>query len=479
MVLLISGISNVNCTLVESNTPESARESLQVTRCKIQTSSNFVSNVKEIFDKDSDLVYLKWKFHVEDPELQDEIGRLYLQRNADIIDPFTWVLARSKNGHRLLTFPFDFGMLSLGTLELGISKPSAFQIVIPEDQIDCFRNTSEAERLSILAEFFLSATAEIVRVSDNEYPTSICLERFSKRSISAAQVYIGTHVMLQMSSYYSCWYKNQSTSNLNQFNIEPQTGWLNSILDFQPTWYLCLFIAWDMAWSILFVFRCKRIAKRIKKSDSNLNTFIRCARFVSLAYLLLTTVSVFTHYENYCKRRDIANTFSTMTRASDILHLFIGVAIIKLPELYRISRRMFSRKTLLAGFFFISVFISTCINCLCIAEVIYFTTAGLLMNPKSILLIVLQTIRCVLFIRALFDLHNFLRFDKSDKTIMSFLLHRAIHPEFCCLYFLSLLHTVLDPYNVSPVTACMLAAAFINGIWYKLDYFRKWILIGK
>ncbi|XP_072044695.1 uncharacterized protein [Amphiura filiformis] len=454
-----------------SASTQHANDASSLTHCKFRVSPIFNSNIKEIFDKSSDLVYLKWEFHTENKASDDYLSS-YLE-NTDVIDPFTWVLARSNKGLRLLTFPFDYSMLSLGTLEPGVAKLNPFKIIITEDQVDCFRNASESDRLLMLANFFLSATSGIEEhASKDEHHASICLERHSRRSKASAEVYLGTHITLQMSSSYSCWSKMTTNQTLTEFKVDPNTPWLKSIVNLEPTWYLILFVVINMASSICFVIRSASIKTRIKRSDSKLNTFIRCARFLTLLYFIPIVVFILTHFENYCKRRVVAHKFSTMTRGIDILHFILGVSIIKFPELHRNSRRMLSRKTLLSGYFILAGFISICLNGVYIAEVIYFTTLGLVINPKTFILIILQAIRSILFIRALLDLHNFLRFEKDGRTIFSFIWKRAIHPEFCFFFFLSLLHTCLDPYNVSPVTASLLAAAFINGIWYKLDYFR-------
>ena len=446
------------------------------TRCKLHTSVHNNLNIHKLFNKSVDLIYLKLSLRYDDEYLGTSKVNSYLQQENDIIDPFFWALSCSESGLELLSYPFDYRMLSLGTLESGVSKVAPLQVTIPKDEAECFRQTSDSERLHMLADLFLSTTFDIIEDTSSQSSTnqSICVEKHSRRLPSVADMYLGTHIALQVSSSYLCWTTDAKSNQLAEFEVQLSTPWLRSIMKLEPTWYLLSFVFMNLIASVYFVSRCRHIGEHIERSDAVADTFVRCARFLTLIHLIPITIFIITYFDNYCKRRSVAQRFSSVTRAIDVVHLILSICIIKLPWLYRRSRRIMSRRTLLLGFFIACVFTSICINTVYVIEVLYFTVIGLIRNPKTVSLVFLQICRSVLIIRAVIDLHNFLRFEYNNgQTLLNFLIKRAIQPDGCFFWFLSLLHVCLDPYNISPVTSALLSAAVINWIWYKLAFTGK------
>lgn len=482
-VLMILVSYNVLGTGTSEN-PSVSYKTLQrpSTCCKLHTSRNYNLNIQNLFDKKVDLIYLKWNLRYDDEYFGTSKVNSYLQQENVIIDPFVWVLSRSKSGLELLSYPFDYRMLSLGTLESGVSKVAPFQVIIPKGEAECFRRAPDSDRLHMLAELFLSTTFDVIKETSkqsSETP-SICVEKHSRRSPSVADMYLGTHIALQVSSSYLCWTTDAKSNQLAEFEVQLSTPWLRSIIKLEPTWYLLSFVLMNLIASVYFVSKCRHIGEHIERSDAVADTFVRCARFLTLIHLIPTTIFIITYFDNYCKRRTVAQKFSSVTQTIDFVHFILSICIIKLPWLYRKSRRIMSRKTLLLGFFIACVFTSICINTVYVIEVLYFTIIGLIRNPKTVTLVFLQICRSVLIIRAVIDLHNFLRFEynSNGQTLFNFLLKRAIQPASCFFWFLSLLHVCLDPYNISPVTSALLSAAVINWIWYKLAFTGKLIFLN-
>ena len=437
--------------------------------CVFQNPLNVGIDMKEVFiNPEQDLVY--FNVNLPEPEAMeaDSSGESslssYLGVEHNVVDPFRWILARGEKGVRYLSLPFDFSMLSLGVLlDAGSSKKVPLDIRMSKVDSECFYNGSDSDRLFMLADILLNATTDAIA----EGHDSICLERHLDGTAFVVDILLGTHISLQMNTMYTCWTRDDE-GKLIAFDVQVTTPWLRRIMSLDPAWYHIIFVAVNLISSTLFVYRCGRIGKLVERTESKLDTFVRCARFLCLIHIIPTAVYVLTHYKTYCKRKEAAiKTNGLQHRHIDILHFFLCTCVIQLPIfLYKRSNRLFSRRTLMTIFFIISVFILTSVNVLYICEVLYFTSLGLYMYPKRVWLIVLLTIRSILIVRAVLDVHRFLRFHNNGLSFLQFVIKRGTQPEFSIFFMLSLVHTCAEPQTLSPVTIALLAALFINWIRY-------------
>ncbi|XP_071944921.1 uncharacterized protein [Antedon mediterranea] len=154
-------------------------------------------------------------------DASDSVGTSFYE-NTTVIDVNHWVVAVGEIGELLLTFPFDFEFLSLGTLSPSVEHISLNVTSIPE----CF--------------FELE--------SDKDAKQEVCIERqldnFNVWDLSLASA--AYYSILQISTYFQCWQISDDGSvKLSKFmkhSLYKIFNWLSSIFALYFIWFLVSFL---------------------------------------------------------------------------------------------------------------------------------------------------------------------------------------------------------------------------------------------
>ena len=155
------------------------------------------------------------------------------ENSSDVVAPFTWVWALEGKGDLLLSYPFDFQQLSLGTLSLGVVDVDV-AVTLPDD--GCFQQAADADKQRILAKFIgslvQSANDTIKDLDVFTEETVICTEKqLTSDEFAVIGVYaipLSTYYVFQGSTEYECW-----PGSSDPFESEPMRiskhGWLGAI----------------------------------------------------------------------------------------------------------------------------------------------------------------------------------------------------------------------------------------------------------
>ena len=99
-----------------------------------------------------------------------------------VINPFVWVWALEGKGYALLSYPYDFEYISLGTLSPGVGRVN-FTVALSEAERQCFLAASDGNRQNILSRLVTDVADEANRTlnkSDTEMyhgeNFQVCLE---------------------------------------------------------------------------------------------------------------------------------------------------------------------------------------------------------------------------------------------------------------------------------------------------------------
>ncbi|XP_063963668.1 uncharacterized protein LOC129254980 [Lytechinus pictus] len=183
--------------------------------------------IREVFQDNAVFIYFKLKI--------SDLQNVYDNR-SNVIDPTTWVWALEGKGELLLSYPFDFEQLSLGTLSLGVVN---IEVPVNTPPDDCFQKATDNDKERILASFISSlvqSTNDTLNITNKEFYADkgamVCLEKQRSDDFDLVGVYgfpLCTYYIIQGSTLYECW-----AGDGNPFEIEStlvrKHDWLGVIL---------------------------------------------------------------------------------------------------------------------------------------------------------------------------------------------------------------------------------------------------------
>ncbi|XP_071946405.1 uncharacterized protein [Antedon mediterranea] len=143
--------------------------------------------------------------------------KINLQNDSDVVDAYHWVWVVGSKGKFLLSLPFDFPSLSLGTLSLRM-ETVRLNASFPQDS-DCFRMADDAVKLTLIAKALLETSDEPI-LSTSE----VCLEKHDL--VNTMFTYYN---ILQGSMLYECWNHNSDNSLTKSRSSRSSRPWMKTI----------------------------------------------------------------------------------------------------------------------------------------------------------------------------------------------------------------------------------------------------------
>ncbi|XP_071944923.1 uncharacterized protein [Antedon mediterranea] len=217
--------------IVTSSRDISARIQSDNTTCLLEMDGTDV--LQELLKGDAVFINVKLLSFVD---ASDSVGKSFY-KNTTVIDVNHWVVAVGEIGELLLTFPFDFEFLSLGTLSPSVEHISLNVTSIPE----CFFEVDNEDKLNVIANSLLQLE------SDKDAKQEVCIERqldsFNVWDLSLASA--AYYSILQISTYFECWQISEDGSiELSKFMKHSYTifNWLIYIFPLYFIWFIVSFL---------------------------------------------------------------------------------------------------------------------------------------------------------------------------------------------------------------------------------------------
>ncbi|XP_033111573.1 uncharacterized protein LOC117112584 [Anneissia japonica] len=175
-----------------------------VTHCEIQIHN--AEKLTAAFEKRTKFIHVKLNFG-EKINLQDN--------TSDVVDAYHWVWVVGSKGKFLLSLPFDFPSLSLGTLSLRLDTVR-LNASLPPDS-DCFKTSSDSDKLAFIAKALLATANELI-LRESE----VCLEKHDRESTMYTY-----YNVLQGQMLYECWNHQDDYPTTKSRSVRP---WMKTIL---------------------------------------------------------------------------------------------------------------------------------------------------------------------------------------------------------------------------------------------------------
>ena len=220
---MIAGTATASSTTSNSTTVPPSKASIpqipiidsQDWECGLTTTEDTVQLLKHHTSNKTIFLYLKLSFLHNDSYLtpidfSDNIRSL-LTDSDDVVDPRTWIWAREGKGTNLLTCSFDFKILSLTTLSLGVGTMKPVDIILPSNDTTCFWNATDTKKLNILAKSIAQLIASTVPGANGTAEPAgdtvfkVCLERVDPNPNAIYKLLQDAHILRQLSTTYDCW----------------------------------------------------------------------------------------------------------------------------------------------------------------------------------------------------------------------------------------------------------------------------------
>ncbi|XP_072163217.1 uncharacterized protein [Diadema setosum] len=212
------------CLKARSENSMHAQNSSSTVECTllIRNKESMMAQLRNVFSKGAIFVYFKLDFN--------STFTMY-SNSSYVVDPLTWVLAVDGKGKLLLTYPFDFEQLSLGTLSYGVFHMN-LTVAVPHN--GCFQKGDDGIKRQIVALLVSELVQSVNDIRMNaEKESLVCFERqLTSEEFDLTGVYaipLCTYYVFQGSTAYDCW-----LTNSDHFDSEPMRvrkhGWLGAIL---------------------------------------------------------------------------------------------------------------------------------------------------------------------------------------------------------------------------------------------------------
>ncbi|XP_071487751.1 uncharacterized protein [Diadema antillarum] len=180
-----------------------------------------ILKLRDIFSKGAIFVYFKLEFN----------STFTIYSNiSDAVDPFTWVLAVDGKGKLLLTYPFDFEQLSLGTLSYGVFHMN-LTVAVPLN--GCFQKAGDRKKRQILASLVIELVQSLNDTQTAGKELMVCFERqLTFEEFDLIGVYaipLCTYYVFQASASYNCWMGDGESFDSEPMIVRKHV-WLGRIL---------------------------------------------------------------------------------------------------------------------------------------------------------------------------------------------------------------------------------------------------------
>ena len=173
----------------------------------------------------------------------------YLQNTTDVINAGYWVWSRGTKGRFLLGAPFDFKIISSGTLSIGTEQTAIDIRILPENETSCFNQSSDTLKLHAISKLLLNITNITENTSKDFNPIYVCLERQFDRLewiVSSTIFLSGLQAIVTSMSYYDCWETADKVEPFHVFKYywDDKLRWCAAAVH----WYLPLILLHVILW---------------------------------------------------------------------------------------------------------------------------------------------------------------------------------------------------------------------------------------
>ncbi|XP_071480040.1 uncharacterized protein [Diadema antillarum] len=216
-----TGTSSSVALTEESSTQAQNSSSAMECTLLIRDKETTMAELRDIFSKGGIFVYFKLDFN--------STFTMY-SNSSYVVDPLTWVWAADGKGKLLLTYPFDFEQLSLGTLSYGVFHMN-LPVAVPLG--GCFQQADDGVKRQMVA-LLVSELVQSVNDTDMNAGTEslVCFERqLTSEEFDLIGVYaipLCTYYVFQGSTAYDCWLEDGDNFDSEPMRVRKH-GWLGAI----------------------------------------------------------------------------------------------------------------------------------------------------------------------------------------------------------------------------------------------------------